>query len=66
MMTPSPIAFDKILPALRATEASEEKAWQRRMEREQQGIQEDVGRNPDKDEGAPYARIGTDPIGALD
>jgi len=64
-----PIALDrlktKIRLALRAMagdpepEASGEKAWQRRMEREQQGIQDDVGRNPDKDERAPDASTDT-------
>ena len=69
-----PIALDrlktKIRLALRSMagdpepESSEEKAWQRRMEREQQGNQEDVGKNPDKDEAAPDASTSTDAMGA--
>ena len=70
-----PIALDrlktKIRLALRAMagdtdpEASEEKAWQRRVEREQQRIQDDVGRDPNNDEGAPDASTDADAAGAL-
>ena len=70
-----PIALDrlktKIRLALRAMagdtdpEASEERAWQRRVEREQQRIQDPVGRDPDKDEGAPDPSTGPDAMGAL-
>jgi hypothetical protein len=71
-----PIALDrlktKIRLALRAMagdpdpEVSEEKAWQRRMERDQQRRQDDLGRNLNKDEGVPDASTGTDAMGALD
>ena len=71
-----PIALDrlktKIRVALRAMagdpdpEVSEEIAWQRRTEREQQRRQDDLSRNPNKDEGEPDASTGTDAMGVLD
>jgi hypothetical protein len=69
-----PIALErlktKIRLALRAMagdpdpELSEEKAWQRRIEREQHRLQGDLGGNPNKEEGAPDASTGTGATGA--
>lgn len=46
-------------------ETSEEKAWQRRTEREQQRLQIESGRHANEDEGAPDASTGTGETGAL-
>jgi len=45
-------------------EASEDKAWQRRMEREQQRLQGESARNPNRDERALVASTGA--IGAME
>ena len=61
----------KIRLALRAMagdpdpEASEETAWQRRTEREQQRLQSESGRHSNRDEGAPDASTGTGEMEAL-